>query len=1561
MNFREQIELNAKDNASSVIRGVMGNLRGLIGQMAALAGVGGIGAAFGAAVKEGLGFQKMLEDSRIGIAGVIGSLSNYRNAQGEVVRGEAAWSAALRDSAAVQEKLRTAALTTTATYQEMVEAFQVGIGPMSRAGIALSDTAEATQRLTQVAAAANIPMAQLAVEIRQFFNGDVMRGRLLQTLQITKEQIEEHKKLGDMMDFIRQKTESYARAAQAAAETLTGRWSNLKDAIQQSLGMGMESLYTKLKDAMGAASSQFVTFGKDNNGNLTAQFSPELIARIASISDHLGNAIDRFKELIPAVVEFGLALGEHIAKAIDLLSRLPFKAVLEALTDLIELTNGWGLAIGGVVYVAGGLKGIVSVAGTIGKLFGSIGPAVDAAGAGIAALAGEITAMATAAGVASGVVVGLFAVLAAEVGALMYSLKLGFDLIKEYEAEAKSDAAEAEAMLTQLQHFRERMASSGMDDADFEAANKRAWSLTNDITDQMKNLGQVLPATRGEYAKFLKDLSAQLPPSSAVPGLTRETINMNAELDEAREKWAAFAQKVQDKYILAHLDGVAKKIQETKNAIRDATAEARKAAADAKANPSATIEKLTETAWLNFAKTFKAEPAEIVGTWDSELKKLPDTVRTYLTAAQSESKKTIQTWRAELADEAEWLLNIFVGEDSAAAGIKAGWLTVMASLPTAAESAASAVQSVWAGMTRAFDDSLFSVLTGKLDDLGDVFRSFADSMASTFSSLVTQMVQRWVMGQQSIAEGWAALNKSMQNESGGLSWQGGAMAAGTGYGIGGMVGQGTQANAVGGAAGGVIGAYIGSIVPVIGTALGAILGSIIGGLIGELFNKNTERSFSGSLGAMAGATSWEKRPIYERGGRDPFGIEDEYDPGEPIGYEWVGTLQKPATAFEREGQRVFQGQAATLADIFRAGAEGQASELLTAYQKALKDSLSGANFKIAAGSEEDIEKDAQYLLQTLLPRIGLSAAFGQKGYLPPGYRDLPGGVPGTNYGMPGMDEAGNWVEKQLYDPEAPIPKMLAGLGFTEAKVAELAGRISTDDPEKLLAYIQGIVGIVVEVNRLTGEMGKSFEELAATWDAEAAAGPAAAFGKQAQEIADAFGALDLYSGDEQIAKAQEALGLSDQFWQSVESYLRQLQASVEKMSASLQSQRQTMRDFLSPLGADEGAENAWGAVSGVWGKLRNAVDPGDVEKAVADAQAAIDKVFSVMAERINRGKALLERFGALTRPTGDTTEQTDPLSAWANTAGEIARKVAEASTQSGLAQIQTLEEVGASAEQMYQNLKGFLTDIANVSASINKSIDSQIWELGVGEMDEKGQAGAITARIKELQDQLALATSPAEIQAITSEIQSLTSRYIGTFGKDDQNRDEAIAWAQEQLERARGLAQEQLDAMRAQAEALWDSLEGSITTATGLLETNVTDAATTIGQLSHTLGELDRIMRETMENLGDGILASLEPLRTAMNGAADIFKNATDTAANALTEPEVGLADAADRSSSRLDAFSAALDRAITKANAFADSGTEGTGDGSGRPPARSGNTPTTATIIATNRRYARYMAPRVA
>lgn len=1584
MSFTEEINLRATDNASGTISGVSGQLRGLLRELAALAGVGGAMASFAGLVKEGLNFQKVIEDSQIGIAGIIGSLHEYRDASGQVVKGEAAWSAALADSADVQRKLQTAALTTTASYMDMVEAFQVGVMPMSRAGIALNDAAEATQRLTQVAGAAGLPLAQLGIEMRQFFNGDEVRSRLLQTLGITKAQIEEHKKLGDMMDFLRQKTETYARASQAAAQTMTGLWSNLKDAIQQTLGIGMEPLYAKLKGAIEAAASQFVSFGKDDKGNLTAQFSPEMIARVQSMAENLAVAVDRFKEMIPAVVDFGLALAEHISKGIDLLSRLPFKEILAVITDLVKITNGWGLALLGVSSAVGGLSGMLGIL-----------TAIKVAGLGIVAVMTEMTtalvaATGASAGLAAGFVAvstaGLFVAAIASIAKIIEGLRIAVELKGELE---KADAAEkgaGEGQLRYLGTLADRLSSSGPMTQSQMADIARIREVQNTIQNELAETGHVSEYAEMRYSMLVADLKDDLPAPGVVE-LTRKVKTAGGEMDETRSKYLAFVADLKDRLDIAGLEGLDRKLAEVDVKLRRETEKIRKEYAGTGTSEAEAL--LIQEAMLT---KFKLAAKDQGRTY-------MDIVETSLQASlalfkggEAQVKAFIgamEQKRKEWTREAEGLLA--ANPDDGAAGVKAGWLTVLATLPTVAETAASAVRDVWQSMARSFDDLFYNVLSGRLDNLGDVFKNLWQSLLQTFSRFLTDMVQRWIKSQLEMRiaaygeqqdDFMGPRQPGKSGGAGGAGILGYVGAAGAGYGIGGNIGAGGAGNQWGGAIGAVgglalgstaaaagivasigAGAAAGSVAPIIGTIIGAIVGAIIGGL----FNKSTEKSITGSIGGMVGATRYDMLPVYGKRDRETRGTEGEY--GEPpiIGYETRASLERATTSFEREGQKVFQAQAATLADIFRVGAKGQASELLASYQATLKESLSGAWFKISAGSDEDIEKDAGIILTQLLPRIGLSAAFGQTGYLPHGDRDGKGGIPGVNWGMPGMDDAGNWTgEKKLYSDTAPLVKMLLDLDFTREKISELAGRISTDDPAKLLAYIQGIVGFVAGVRELGAEMGKTFAELKAGWDEEADAGAAVGIGKRASELASLFDELSLYSGDEQLAKAQEVQAASAEFWDSVKSYLKELDVLAEKLSAGLQGMREKMRDFLNPL-SETGANAADQAtIDGTWGKLFTATTSAQIEAATSEAAAAIERMFNVMAERVTRGTALLDQITGIIGKLGSLRtdgafarlEQENPLAAWGQEMVKIQGRIADASKLSGLEQIAALEEVGASAEEMYQNLSGLLADIANVSASINKSFDSQIWELGVGELDPSGQASAITSRIQELQEQLKIATSPAEIQSIASEIQSLTSRYVGQFGKDDPNRAEAIAWAQQQLDDSRDIANAALALLREQAEAFGDQLETMLTGATTTITTNVNEASTIIRNLSFTLGELDRIVRESLERLGQDALDTLAPLREAMDGAAKIFTDATGAAALALSGPEEAALDAsAKRTASAFGDAEQAIRKFITTVNGFTGPGET---PAQGQKVSTSGRA-TAAQIIATYRRYSGSMKARVA
>jgi hypothetical protein len=1469
-----ELTLLAHDKASSVVNGVSGAVRSLIGQFMAMAGLTAGAAGLGALIKQGIEFNKTMEDSKGGIAGVLLMARQYVDSGGKVVTGQKAMNAAFSEASVIQEKLKKDALGTAASYTDLVQAFQSSIGPATKAGIEdLDDLREITVMATQAMAALGIPTAQAAQELRGLFAGDMgPDNRLNQVLGITKKDLAAV--AGDAEAVAKLFKDRLAPAASVAAlqtGTLTVRLSNLGDIVDQTMGEATAGLFKDLSGLIAEVSS-----GVGENAGMFKDLGDTVRESFAvvkeTISDVLGTATasvsaagltwrDVFFGLSVFIVGFVESVGAGM------------KSVTQYLTSPVDTIWGiWKTVIFGIAALFSELLMKLADAPVVGKFFKGWSMGMDDLVVSMTTVDERFARFEKRADANFGD------------GAFAHARKMMEDYGKETEkATAKLDGLGSQAKKT------------GDDSAAAAYHFGQVWAA------ESAKASAALEKFTGGFASFTGDV-----PGEAVAKIEAEYRDLVGQLGQLM-----FLAKVPFEKGLAMLEAIAK----------------------------AKGEKIT-------AAIFNGEAAveDFIGIFEAKLSR-----------------------------------------ENVSIGIAAGFRAAFDAIPEAAESAASAVQGVWQSMARAFDDSFYSVLSGKLDNLKDVFKNLWDSVLQTFSRYLSDMLQRWIKTQIEM-EGAAYTGKAFNSVSygpdgkatsitgvgttsgGGLfeggwgalgpsgggtgGWKGAAAGAGIGLGVGSIVGQfgSGKYNQVGGSIGGMIGGIVGSIVPGLGTLIGSLIGSVIGLLIGALASSSTEKHVRAAFdGALAAATQkWV------------------FDKKDPEGGHFVTTSGAAAPSQLGQDMRdVFESQATRLFDMFRVGAKDKAAELFADYQKTLRDALSGATVDIAAGSEADIQKDTEIFLQKLLPRLSLSAAFGQTGYLPAFNRDAAGGIPGINWSAPQMD-----VTRNLFDPDAPIPTMLRDLGVTAERIGELAAKISTEDPEKLLAYIEGLVGVLVEFQRLGTAMGQTVSEVWAGFDKQAGTSPAAGIASTAQDIADLFDVIDTYSGDTQLEKMKEAEGFSSSLWDSVLDYMAKLKTLADQLSAGLQGMRGKMRDFLNPRSEAEGTAADWSNVTGVWGKLLQGKTPGEIEKVANEAAAAIERMFNVMAERVTRGKALIERITTLTGSLWDIgkdvafdqLEKTNPIAAMGQDLVDIQQKVGAAAHLTGLEQIAAMESTAGSAEEMAGKLRSLFAEIASVSASINKSFDSQIWELGVGELDPKGQASAITQRIHDLQEQLKIATAPSEIQAIASEIQSLTSRYVGTFGQDDAKRQEAIAWAQEQLERARGLAQDSLDLLRSQAEAYAEELRKTMSGSVGMISTNVTDAATVIGQLSFTLGELDRIVREQIERLGTEALDALAPLREAMEGAAGIFTGATGDAATALTAPEVGLTASTDRASARLDVFSGAVDRAVANLDRLANAG----GGGAPAPAAKAVQAApqyrvSAREVVPLLRRYSKALTPRVA
>lgn len=256
-------------------------------------------------VTDGLAFNAQMEASRLGIAALIGAFGQVKDASGKAYND---LTTRLEVAGELQRQLKVAALQTTATYEEMVSALQVGLGPALKAGFNTEQVVAFTKMVTQSAAAIGLPMNQLGQEIRALFAGDIGPDSRLANLLFTdiprnkiKAYVNELQTSGKFFDELQSRMSSFAEAGARAGDTMAGAWSNLKDAFQQALGEGTQGQFGTATQLVKDLTAQIVTF--DAKGR--AVFNQDFV-------DGVGSVAKAFVSMASVVVDAISLIGEAL-------------------------------------------------------------------------------------------------------------------------------------------------------------------------------------------------------------------------------------------------------------------------------------------------------------------------------------------------------------------------------------------------------------------------------------------------------------------------------------------------------------------------------------------------------------------------------------------------------------------------------------------------------------------------------------------------------------------------------------------------------------------------------------------------------------------------------------------------------------------------------------------------------------------------------------------------------------------------------------------------------------------------------------------------------------------------------------------------------------------------------------------------------------------------------------------------------------------------------------------------------------------------------------------------
>lgn len=208
-------------------------------------------AALGAALVKGLNVNAEIETARLGIKSLVLALTEVRDATGNKAVGEQQIQIAGQIADEQVKKLRLAGLQTAATFQQLMGAFQQGIGAGSSAGLNLDQIRELTVGIVQAASAIGLPMEQLNQEVRSLLAGDITAdSSVAKALGITNAQVKAWQQSGKFVEEMNKRLEAFKRIGPEAATTWTATLSNMSDAVSLFLGTVTEGAFSRLKKSL---------------------------------------------------------------------------------------------------------------------------------------------------------------------------------------------------------------------------------------------------------------------------------------------------------------------------------------------------------------------------------------------------------------------------------------------------------------------------------------------------------------------------------------------------------------------------------------------------------------------------------------------------------------------------------------------------------------------------------------------------------------------------------------------------------------------------------------------------------------------------------------------------------------------------------------------------------------------------------------------------------------------------------------------------------------------------------------------------------------------------------------------------------------------------------------------------------------------------------------------------------------------------------------------------------------------------------------------------------------
>jgi hypothetical protein len=275
--------------------------RRLVGILAVFTIARNVVQSFNDMVRAALEFNDKVASAEISISGLIAATADVRDQFGRSVDSAQELALATTVARSQVKLLRQDALRTTATFEQLLDTFQVAIAPGFTAGLNIDEIRKLTVSVSQAASAIGVEQNQLAEEIRSLLSGTIQARttRIATALGISNADIRRLKETGKLFDFLEAKFKTFGEAAEKQAQsTLSGIKNLVTDAVQALLGEAAQPLFNELLSLGKAVFNQVLTI-RNELGELKP--NPKAVAAFKVVFDALTDGVKRIRDVATSV------------------------------------------------------------------------------------------------------------------------------------------------------------------------------------------------------------------------------------------------------------------------------------------------------------------------------------------------------------------------------------------------------------------------------------------------------------------------------------------------------------------------------------------------------------------------------------------------------------------------------------------------------------------------------------------------------------------------------------------------------------------------------------------------------------------------------------------------------------------------------------------------------------------------------------------------------------------------------------------------------------------------------------------------------------------------------------------------------------------------------------------------------------------------------------------------------------------------------------------------------------------------------------------------------------